>query len=134
MDRRRRKVPRKNQLCLRLTDHQLYLLKRYADYKDMSSEVDALRSIVDGLEDWLDRRDAEVRKEQAHSGLPSASTSVAPPASIAPPTSIAPSVTTDARAETRPTPAPSDENPSLDDFGGQPRLKLPGMPYDGELS
>ena len=138
MDRRRRKVPRKNQLCLRLTDHQLYLLQRYGKHKDMDSEVDALRSIIDGLAPWLSRRDAEVQEGQAHSGLPSAPTSIAP--SIAP--SITPSVPSDvrndggndARAQPSPKPTPLDESPSLGDFGGQPRLELPGMPFYGDRS
>jgi hypothetical protein len=134
VDGRRRKKPRKNQLCLRLNDVQLNLLQRYAGFKDMSSEVDALRAIIDGLAPWLDRREAEVQENQAHSGL-----LPAPGASVAPP-SIPTSVTTSIASQPVQPPAAEeetsrerDDGEALGDFGGRPRLKLPGMPMDGEL-
>lgn len=131
MDGRRKKTPRKNQLCLRLNDVQLNLLQRYAGFKDMSSEVDAIRAIIDGLAPWLDRREAEVQGKQAHSGMspaPEGRASVTPlmPASVT--TSMATSI------ESPPLPPPitderdSDDGESLGDFGGRPRLELPGMP------
>ena len=133
MDGRRRKKPRKNQLCLRLNDVQLNLLQRYAGFKDMSSEVDALRAIIDGLAPWLDRREAEAQESQAHSGLfPAPGASVAPPSM---PTSVIASTATSIERVPAP-PAPStnertsgnDDGESLGDFGGRPRLELPGMP------
>lgn len=59
MGRRRKKEPKRNTLCLRLTDRQLELLQRYVDFKEYESEVDALRKMVDGLEDWLARQSAK---------------------------------------------------------------------------
>ena len=132
MDRRRRKVPKKNQLCLRLNDKQLLLLQRYAEFKDIDSEVNALRSIIDGLAPWLVRREAEEQAGQAHSGVSSA-----PPGSA----SVGASVPTPSPTSLMATSRGADEPPlsegdgeEVGDFGGRPRLKLPGMPMDGELS
>lgn len=130
MGRRRKKEPRRNQFCLRLTDKQLELLQRYQDVREQDSEVDALRLMIDGLESWLVRRSATQtadglhQSEAAHSGLSSAPTDVGPGASIAP------------RAEEEPSPAPDDDDDgtSVGDFGGHPRLKLPGMPDDDEIA
>jgi len=118
MGRRRKKEPRRNQLCLRLTDKQLELLQSYQSVRGMDSEVDAMRLMVDGLEAWLDRHyAAKASSTRAHNEVSSApNTSVRQVGgALAPPTDN------------------SDEGTSLGDFGGQPRLKLPGMPSDGEL-
>lgn len=127
MDRRRRKTPRKNQLCLRLNDAQLLLLQRYADYKDMSSEVDALRAIIDGLAPWLDRRDAEVKQGQAHSGVSSA-----PSGRASVSASVPPPVSPPASHDSDETPSIESDGEEVGDFGGRPRLKLPGLPLDSD--
>lgn len=123
MGRRRKKEPRRNQLCLRLTDKQLDLLQSYQSVRGKDSEVDAVRLMIDGLEDWLERHhaakaaSASHQPERAHSRVSSARDTSVPPATDGP---MASSVE-------------SDEGTSLGDFGGQPRLKLPGLPSDGEL-
>jgi hypothetical protein len=116
MDRRRRKVPRKNQLCLRLNDRQLHLLRRYMSFREFTSEVDALRQIVDGLESWLSREEAKKRSKEAQKEVGPAPTSEAGDAPRAPANDV------------------DDDGTSLGDFGGQPRLKLPGLPGDDDLS
>jgi len=113
MGRRRKKEPRRNQLCLRLTDKQLELLQSYQSVRDMDSEVDAMRLMIDGLEAWLDRHHAaKASSTRAHNEVSSAP---------------------DTSARRIEAPDSSDEGASLGDFGGQPRLKLPGLPNDGEL-
>ena len=104
MGRRRKADPKRNQLCLRLTDRQLELLQRYADFRDFDSEVDALRKMVDGLEDWLARQEAKgiagsppPPVATSHSGLPDRS-----------------DVSTEAPGE-----------PSVGDFAGRPSVGLP---------
>jgi len=122
MGRRRKKEPRRNQLCLRLTDKQLELLQSYQSVRGKDSEVDAVRLMIDGLEDWLDRHYAAKAAstphhlERAHSGVSSARGTSVPTG----PDGTGRSVETD-------------EGTPLGDFGGQPRLKLPGLPNDGEL-
>lgn len=126
--------PFRNQLCLRLNDEELALLKRYTRYKQFKSEISALRNMVDGLGGWFTRRDAETKTAEAHSGVSSA-----PP----PVTSVGDARdderTTSASTSPRSAPSPTQgdedvDGTSLDDFGGQPRLKLPGLPAGGELS
>lgn len=56
---RSRKTPKANQLCLRLTDHQIQLLRRYVEIKHYNSEVDAVRGMIDGLDDWLKRQSSK---------------------------------------------------------------------------
>ena len=134
MDRRRRKVPKKNQLCLRLNDAQLLLLQRYAEYKDMDSEVNALRAIIDGLAPWLARRDAEELDKQAHSGVSSAPPAIASVrASVPQPASPPPPPPPHTSLGADETPSSENDGEEVGDFGGQPRLKLPGLPLDGEL-
>lgn len=118
-DRRRKKNPKRNQLCLRLTDHQLELLRRYADHRHFDNEVDAIRKMIDGLEDWLARQAAKENlgstqvmntspPPTGYSGLP-ASSDVAPSdASI-----------------TKSDESITDEESSLGDFGGRPSIGLP---------
>ncbi len=56
MGRARKKHPKRNTYCLRLTDSQQLLLQRYAEFRDYESEVDAIRGMIDGLEDWFLRQ------------------------------------------------------------------------------
>ncbi len=58
MGRRREKNPKRHQLCLRLTDRQLELLKRYKVVRGVETEVDAVRFMIDGLEKWLAKRES----------------------------------------------------------------------------
>lgn len=52
-DRRRKKNPRKHQLCLRLNDREKELLEIYTEVRDHPSEVAAVRHMINGLENWL---------------------------------------------------------------------------------
>ena len=124
----------RHQLCLRLTDRQAELLGAYADIKDFDSSVDALRNIIDGLDTWLKREWARKSAEVAPSGLSSAPTDVIPGASIG-------ASDTSLETEETPSPAPDDgedddggDGTSVGDFGGHPRLKLPGMPSNDEIA
>lgn len=60
MTRRRAKDPKRHTLCLRLTAKQLSVLQLYAGVKGFDTEVDALRHIINGLEAWLEKQDADV--------------------------------------------------------------------------
>jgi len=102
MGRRREKDPKRHQLCLRLTDRQLELLKRYKTVREIPTEVDALRFMIDGLEKWLSKRGSPQPEEHQ---------------------SPAPSVPD--RYISRPDPEPEREA-SLGDFGGMPNPGLPG--------
>lgn len=123
MGRARSKNPKKNQYCLRLTDRQAELLEIYSAFKGYPSNVVAIRSIIDGLEDWLRRQAAKSqaiqavashqsqdgashqsieRPPEAHSGLPSATAD------------------TDDYVDT-----------SVGDFAGRPSIALPeSRPFD----
>jgi hypothetical protein len=116
MGRRRKQEPKRNQYCLRLTDRQAELLRRYADFRDFDSEVDALRKMVDGLEDWLNRQNSRAElagsssvssppPAPAHSGLPSTAGDVAP---------------SDV----------DDGDTSVGDFGGRPSIGLPDASWN----
>lgn len=78
MGRDRKKHPKRNQYCLRLTDEQALLLQKYADFREFDSEVDAIRAMIDGLDDWFVRQQAKRSagsagtsdREQADSGRP----------------------------------------------------------------
>jgi hypothetical protein len=80
-DRRRRTAPKRNQLSIRITDKQLSLLTRYIDIRDLDSEADAIRKMINGLEGWLDRQAEKHRiagsapsiAQTVDSGLPSLS-------------------------------------------------------------
>ena len=119
MGRRRKQEPKRNQYCLRLTDRQAELLRRYADFRDFDSEVDALRKMVDGLEDWLARQSAKAElagsstvssppPPAVHSGLPS-------------PSDVEPSDVAEAE---------SDVDASVGDFGGRPSIGLPDASWN----
>lgn len=60
MTRRRSKDPKRNTLCLRLTEKQLGFLQIYAGIKGFETEVEALRHIIDGLGPWLESQSADV--------------------------------------------------------------------------
>jgi hypothetical protein len=70
---RRAKDPKKRALCLRLTEKQFAILQLYAEVKGFSTEVDALRHIVDGLEGWLKQQDADVDDEPTPTAVPAIS-------------------------------------------------------------
>lgn len=55
--------PKRKTICLRLTERQLEVLQLYTDVKGFSTEVDALRHIIDGLEGWLKKQDADMEDE-----------------------------------------------------------------------
>jgi hypothetical protein len=108
MGRRRKREPKRNVYCLRLTDRQQELLKRYTEVKDLDTEVDALRRIIDGLEDFLARH--------AAASAPGVATSVTG-------THHSPQVRVPSDGERAATSGPSDEDDaSLGDFGGIPSV------------
>lgn len=118
-DRRRKKNPKKHQLCLRLTERQLDLLRRYSNYRHYDTEVDAIRKMIDGLEDWLARQAA---KENL--GSSQVMNSSPPPTRHSGPSGPSDVATSDGDI----TPSDgsiTDEDPSLGDFGGRPSINLP---------
>ena len=114
-DRRRRTAPKRNQLSLRITDKQLSLLTRYIDVRDLDSEADAIRRIIDGLEDWLDRQ--AVKHQIAGSAPPIARTvnSGLP--------SLSDGASDGASDET------SDVDTPLSSFAGRPSIGLPNASW-----
>jgi hypothetical protein len=69
--RNRKPHPKRNSYCLRLTDKQKTLLRRYTEFRDYTSEVDAVRGMIDGLEGWLQRQMIKPKSApNDNSGLP----------------------------------------------------------------
>jgi hypothetical protein len=65
MGRRRKENPKRNQLCLRLTDLELEILKAYTVYKGYDKPVDSLRALIVGIEDWMKRQREKKEEEEA---------------------------------------------------------------------
>ena len=114
-DRRRRKNPKTEKLFLRLTPGQMGLLKRYVDYRGFETEAAGIRAMIDGLEDWFLRQEANERaavtsvatkKETRDSGLPRVTDVPASDEAI-------------------------DVDASVGDFGGRPSVGLPESRHDG---
>jgi hypothetical protein len=119
-DRRRRKNPKTERLFLRLTTHQLELLRNYIDYRDFESEAAGIRAMIDGLEDWFLRQQAKERaaatsvttsRESTDSGLPR----------------VTDVPVNDAKA----IDVAIDVDASVGDFGGMPSVGLPESRHDG---
>lgn len=118
--KRGKKEKRRNQLCLRLSDRQVELLEHYVTIRHFDSGVEALRFMIDGLEDWLNRQSSKLI---AGSGAPPPTTSVrtdvrrgdAPESDVAPPSQ--------GLAETPPDSA-------VGDFGGRPSVGLPSPSWN----
>jgi len=120
-DRRRRKNPKTERLFLRLTTHQLELLRNYIDYRDFESEAAGIRAMIDGLEDWFLRQQAKERaaatsvttsRESTDSGLPR----------------VTDVPVNDAKA----IDVAIDVDASVGDFGGMPSVGLPESRHDGQ--
>lgn len=119
--KRGKKEKRRNQLCLRLSDRQLELLRRYVSIRHFSSEVEAIRYMIDGLEDWLARQ-ASKRDIAGSPGPP-------------PPTSVRSDVEgsdvpgSDVRRPSQGLDETEGDDDSPDsavgDFGGRPAIGLP---------
>jgi hypothetical protein len=121
MDRRRKKAPKRHQVCLRLNDSQHELLSRYLIAKDFTTPGAALRYLIDGMKPWLDKQDsaaalAAASSETGYSGLPAG-----------PPPAVVPPPTTDVEDEVD---EDSDERPSLGRIGGMLNVGLPGIPLE----
>ena len=127
MGRARKKHPKRNTYCLRLTDSQHLLLQRYAEFRGYESEVDAIRGMIDGLEDWFLRQrsrasaasDTSVIEVISDTSVTSTSAVGGPNSGLAPrdPDSGLPLVT---------DVAPSDvDRASVGDFAGRPSVGLP---------
>jgi hypothetical protein len=120
VQKKKKKAPFRHQYCLRLTDDQAELLRRYVAYRGFKSEVDAVRAMIDGLEDWFQRQEArQEAKERA------AVTSVTPKqvAANSGPRPITDVPTNDGAI---------DVDPSVGDFGGLPSVGLPESSHDGQ--
>lgn len=118
VDRRRRKEPMRNQMCLRLKDRQLGLLQRYVDLKGYASEAEAIRNMIDGLEDWLARQEAR-NSSRGDSG-PSPEIDQSINNNDAPATDVK---TIDVGEE---------PSTSVGDFGGRPAVGLPGTGLESD--
>ena len=126
MGRARKAQPKRNQLCLRLTDHQLELLNAYTELQDHASAVDSIRAMIDGMEDWMARRGEisidEPEEHQSHTSevLRTKADSGPPPITDVEPIDVEPiDVDIDVDIDVM--------TPSLGDFGGRPRVGLPHM-------
>jgi hypothetical protein len=115
--RARSKNPKKHQHCLRLTDRQEELLQRYAEFKGYETDMDAVRAMIDGLEDWFRRQEA---KRSAAGGA-----SVMRPS--APRADSGLVSATDVGASD----VDDDAGPSVGDFAGRPSIGLPESRHDG---
>ena len=113
MSRARSRDPKKHQHCLRLTVGQELLLKRYTSFRDFDSEMDSVRAMIDGLEDWFRRQEAK-HTAVTSVALPAARHNSGLPRTIEP---------TDVE--------PIDVEPSVGDFGGRPSVRLPESRHDG---
>lgn len=124
MTRRRKNTEdvKRHQICLRLTDKQMYLLDQYCARRGFESEVDAVRVMIDGVEEWLTRQPPlrsvssdhhSSIEEPAHSG---------PPPPLPAPTYSGP---IDADPDTDVDSAGSGFSPSVGDFAGRPSVGLP---------
>lgn len=133
MGRRRKKDPKRIQLCLRLTDKQAELLQRYADIKRFDSSVDAVRHMIDGLEDWLRRQasmeaavGSSLRSSMAPgpSGLPEQSdvtrTDVASDVATDGSSDVGSDVRSDGTSD-----GDDDGGTDVGDFAGRPSVRLP---------
>lgn len=118
--RKNKKDVKRHQICLRLTNLQMELLDRYCDQRNFNTEVEALRSMIDGVEDWLKKREAQRSVVSSHhsskegptpSGLPSASSDVDP---------------SDVDSNEDDVDLDDVDQPSVGDFGGHPSIGLPG--------
>lgn len=133
MGRARSRNPKRHQHCLRLTDRQEELLQRYADFKEYGTDMDAIRALIDGLEDWFKRQEAKLASRQAEleadlsalrpgprrTGDGAQTSPVTPPSDVGPDESI--NAVSDGEAE----------DTSVGDFGGRPSVGLPGAHHDG---
>lgn len=124
-DRRRKKNPKKNQMCLRLTDRQLELLGRYAQHRGFNTGVDAVRHMIDGLEDWLARQESRrsitdvTAAQKVDSGLPSKPSDV---------------TRSDGGRGDVTRGDGGDGGPSVSDFGGRPSVGLPDPSWNQGIS
>lgn len=124
MGRRRSKNPKRNTHCLRLTDRQEDLLVRYTSLKGLESEMDAVRLMIDGLDDWFRRQEsrasAHMRRDDGARVKPG--TDQADGAQPKPVSAADESISfeTDGDSET-----------PVGDFGGRPSVGLPLPRHDG---
>ena len=133
--KRNKEEKRRKQLCLRLSNRQILLLERYSAIRHFDSEVEALRFMIDGLEDWLARQ-ASKGDIAGSSGAPAQATSIrtgvaggdARRSDVARPEGARSDV---ARSDvSRPTQelvedSPEDQESPVGDFGGRPSIGLP---------
>lgn len=139
-DRRRKKNPKRHQLCLRLTDRQHELLEAYSGYKGFDTGVDAIRSIIDGLDGWLRRQEAKNAASgqppvvPAHSGLSSAASDVTGSDGASDGANDAASdVTSDVTTDAPGDGTSDDASDVVGDFAGRPSVGLPNPGWhDGE--
>ena len=113
-----------HQHCLRLTGRQEELLQKYTDFKDYDTDMDAIRGLLDGLEDFFRRQEARVRAAQADGAQ-------AKP--VARRDAMRPEVTDVAGSPALTDVDPSDveDGPSVGDFAGRPSVRLPESHHDG---
>lgn len=121
---KKRKEPLRHQHCLRLNDQQEELLRRYAAFKGFKSEVNAVRAMIDGMEDWFARQEAAraeaasmPEKDDGAQQSPVIQQSITDEKSI---DSIDSIDSDDDATET-----------SVGDFAGRPAVRLPESRHDG---
>ena len=121
VQRKKKKGPYRHQYCLRINDDQAHLLRKYVAFRGFKSEVDAIRVMIDGLEDWFLRQEAKLssgsattsdpERVQADSGLPAV---------------------IDVPGDFDAIDVASNEGDgTVGDFGGRPAVKLPESRHDG---
>jgi hypothetical protein len=138
--RARSKNPKQHQHCLRLTDHQEELLQRYTSFRGYATDMDAIRGLIDGLDDWFRRQQAKLVLRQAElneelSALRPHRTAAdgAQAKPVASRGAMRPEVTDVAGSPALTDVEPSDveDGPPVGDFAGRPSVRLPESYHDG---
>jgi hypothetical protein len=60
--RRRRADAFKNQIAIRISDQQLATLRKFMEYRKMSTPADALRRAIDLMEPWIIQEEARLKQ------------------------------------------------------------------------
>lgn len=147
MGRARSRNPKSYQHCLRLTKKQEELLQRYTDFREFNTDMDAIRAMIDGLEDWFRRQEAKQASLQATHRTTHSSIRLPEPGEDPRPeggdgAQLRVGVTQDARISESiidahdvhgqtDVSASQDGDTEVGDFAGLPAVRLPESRHDG---
>ena len=108
-----------------MTVKQAELLSQYAEFRQFNTDMDAIRAMIDGLEDWFVRQQAKLsagaattsNREQEDSGRPAVNDVLGD--FDASDVASSSDVVTD------------DDDEAVGDFAGRPSVRLPESRHDG---